>query len=75
MQSLLDARDKAVCGTTYRELNNLITKIQQCPFFTERPRSPEIKEVKSELHLVAFLWYSFKLLVSESSVVMNIYCC
>ncbi|KAF6029637.1 hypothetical protein EB796_012046 [Bugula neritina] len=49
MQSLLDARDKAVCGTTYRELNNLITKIQQCPFFTERPRSPETKEVKNDV--------------------------
>lgn len=35
LQALLDGRDKAVSGTSYRELFDLINKIKVCPFFTE----------------------------------------
>ena len=44
LQSVLDARDKAVCGTTYRQLNELINKIKNCSFFTEKEKSSKTEE-------------------------------
>ena len=44
LQLVLDARDKNAIGTTYKALNQLITKIKDCPYFSEPLKQPTTEE-------------------------------
>ncbi|XP_067941301.1 uncharacterized protein [Watersipora subatra] len=58
LQFVLDGRDKAICGTTYRSLNDTIAKIKDCSFFTEskvttsNEKSQEISDTATEKEFI-----------------------
>lgn len=56
LQSVLDARDKAVCGTTYRQLNDVIAKVKGCTYFTETEKVTATDAVEGSWWFLVFLY-------------------